>query len=72
MKKAEAALKEEQARVDNYLRPESQEKLLRAVEVELLKIHEMTLLNKVRVEGRRREERGERGEERKGIEWRRK
>jgi len=46
MKKAEQALVEEAARVQHYLNPSSEEKLLRAVEVELLKNHEMTLLNK--------------------------
>ena len=46
LKKAERALQEESERVKHYLNPSTEPKLLRNVEIELLKEYEMLLLNK--------------------------
>jgi cullin 1 len=46
LKKAERALRDEDERVKHYLNPSTAPKLLRNVEIELLKEYEMVLLNK--------------------------
>ena len=46
LKKAERALQDESERVKHYLNPSTEPKLLRSVEIELLKEYEMLLLNK--------------------------